>query len=98
MEKIAHRIGPDLGLLGFGAGAVILGPADRPIAERTGPRIVPPGGGIVGGAVQDLEADVGEKKDLAKDKPEVFKELTAAYKDWDAQLAKPLWGRRGRQP
>jgi arylsulfatase A-like enzyme len=44
----------------------------------------------------DLAADLGEKKDLAAEKPEAVKELQAAYDKWDAQLAKPLWGPRGQ--
>jgi len=41
----------------------------------------------------DLAADVGETKNLAEQKPELVKELAAALKEGDAQLAKPLWGR-----
>ena len=40
--------------------------------------------------------DVGEKKDLASEKPKVVKELAAAYERWDGQLSKPLWGRPRR--
>lgn len=39
----------------------------------------------------DVVADVAEQKDLAAEKPEVVKELNAAYGEWDKQLAKPLW-------
>jgi arylsulfatase A-like enzyme len=39
----------------------------------------------------NLADDVGEMKDLAKDKPELLKELEADLKAWDAQLMKPLW-------
>jgi arylsulfatase A-like enzyme len=48
----------------------------------------------------DVVADVAEQQDLASAKPEVVKELAAAYDEWDKQLAKPLWKggpRKGRQ-
>lgn len=44
----------------------------------------------------DLDADVGEKKDLADTMPETVEKLRSAHTAWDKQLAKPLWG-RGRQ-
>ena len=40
----------------------------------------------------NLAEDVGEKNDLAAKNPEKFKELDDAWKKWDAELAKPLWG------
>jgi arylsulfatase A-like enzyme len=40
----------------------------------------------------DLQADVGERHDLAPQKPEVVKALAAKLKAWDAQLATPRWG------
>jgi len=43
----------------------------------------------------DLAADIGEKTDLAAQKPDIVKDLTAAYDAWNAQLAEPLWGARG---
>jgi arylsulfatase A-like enzyme len=45
----------------------------------------------------DLSADVGEKKNLAEEKPELVKELDEALKKWDGELIKPLWG-PARQP
>jgi arylsulfatase A-like enzyme len=44
----------------------------------------------------DLAADIGEKTNLADQKPELVKELDTALSKWDAELAKPLWG-GGRQ-
>jgi arylsulfatase A-like enzyme len=46
----------------------------------------------------DLAADVGEKKDLAAEKPELVKDLSGALAKWDAELAKPLWGHPRRRP
>src|SRR5207244_3431206 len=40
----------------------------------------------------DLAVDIGEKTDLAAQKPEVEKKLAQAWREWDSQLAKPLWG------
>lgn len=44
----------------------------------------------------DLQADVGESKDLARDKPEVVSELSKTFADWNGQLAEPLWRPAGR--
>ena len=48
----------------------------------------------------DVVADMGEKRDLAAEKPELVEELLAAYGAWDRQLVPPLWegGRSGRKP
>src|SRR5476649_1750644 len=59
LEEIADGIGRELGLLGLGMGAVLLGLAGRAIAQPMRPRIVPPARLVVGRAVEDLEADVG---------------------------------------
>lgn len=40
----------------------------------------------------DLAQDIGEKKDLAAEKPQIAKELLAAYEKWNGELMKPLWG------
>jgi len=39
----------------------------------------------------NLAADIGESKDLAADEPEKLKELTDAWKAWNAEQAEPLW-------
>jgi len=44
----------------------------------------------------DLKNDIGESKDLAKAHPERVKELLELWKEWDATLAKPLWGGQGK--
>lgn len=48
----------------------------------------------------DVVADMGEEQDLAAAKPELVKELSAAYDAWDRQLVPPLWegGQSGRKP
>src|SRR5271154_4274602 len=59
LVEIADRIGRQLGLLGKSMLAEILSPAGRAIAEVVGAVIVPPGALVVGGAVENLEMDVG---------------------------------------
>src|SRR5262249_11462567 len=44
-----------------------------------------------------LAADIGEKNDLSGKHPDKFKEMEAVWKQWDAELAKPLWGGGRRQ-
>ena len=45
-------------------------------------------------ALYNLAADIGEQNDLAAKQPEKVKELTAAWRQWNQQLAMPLWGIR----
>jgi arylsulfatase A-like enzyme len=40
----------------------------------------------------NLAKDVGEADDLAAKEPDKVKELEAAWKKWNADLARPLWG------
>lgn len=40
----------------------------------------------------NLAQDIGEKTNLAAKEPARFKELETAWKKWDAELVKPLWG------
>jgi arylsulfatase B len=40
----------------------------------------------------DLAADNGETDNLAERRPDVVKELDIALQQWNAQLARPLWG------
>ena len=40
----------------------------------------------------DLAADIGESKDLTSDRPELAKEMQAAWEEWNKQLEKPKWG------
>jgi len=39
----------------------------------------------------DLDTDIGETRDLAAEKPDVVKRLTAAYEAWNAQLVPPIF-------
>src|SRR6202043_2007875 len=59
LVEIADRIGLELGLLGKGVLAKILGAAGRAIAEVVGAVVVPPRTLVVRGAVEDFEMDVG---------------------------------------
>lgn len=43
----------------------------------------------------NLQEDVGEKRDLSKDKPEIVEELEKALSEWEAQTVEPLWPSRG---
>ena len=43
----------------------------------------------------DLQADIGEAKDLASDKPDVVARLVKAYEEWNKELVPPLWAQPG---
>lgn len=46
----------------------------------------------------NLAEDIAEKHNLAADRPELAKDLLSALKEWDSQLAEPLWpGRPARR-
>ncbi len=45
----------------------------------------------------NLAQDVGEKNNLAGQRPDKVKELKAAYDEWNAQLAQPTWQRGQRR-
>jgi arylsulfatase A-like enzyme len=45
-------------------------------------------------ALYNLTEDIGEQHDLAAKHPDKVKELTAAWRQWNQQLAQPLWGMR----
>jgi arylsulfatase A-like enzyme len=45
-------------------------------------------------ALYNLAEDIGEQTDLAAKHPEKVRELTAAWRAWNQQLATPLWGMR----
>lgn len=52
---------------------------------------------VVGGAsgepqLFDLEADVGEQRDLSTAHPDILGRLMASYRAWDATLMAPRWG------
>jgi arylsulfatase A-like enzyme len=50
------------------------------------------GGGATPRKLYNLARDIGEADDLSAQQPEKVRELEAAWRAWDAQLAKPLWG------
>ena len=41
----------------------------------------------------NLADDIGEKKDLAKERPVTVKELQTAWKQWESELMPPRWRR-----
>ncbi|HMY72210.1 MAG TPA: sulfatase [Blastocatellia bacterium] len=45
-------------------------------------------------ALYNLAQDIGEQNDLAAKHPEKVKELSAVWRQWNQQLAMPLWGMR----
>jgi len=59
-------------------------------AARSGRwKLVKTAGGPV--SLYDLEADVGESKDLAPAEPQRVEELSRQFAAWNAQLVPPLW-------
>ena len=40
----------------------------------------------------DLAKDIGETRNVAADRPEVLRELTAAWNQMNSQMVPPLWG------
>jgi arylsulfatase A-like enzyme len=49
-------------------------------------------GGATPRKLYNLARDIGESDDLVAQHPERVRELEKAWREWDAQLAKPLWG------
>lgn len=43
----------------------------------------------------DLGTDIGESRNLAQQRPDSVKELTAAWQAWNQGLVRPLWTNRG---
>ncbi len=41
--------------------------------------------------LHDLEADIGERENVADQHPEVVERLEAALANWEAELAEPMW-------
>ena len=39
----------------------------------------------------DLAADIGEKKDLAAEKPDVVREMVEAFTEWNSKMVAPRW-------
>ena len=70
---IADRVRLELGLLRLRVLAKIFAAAGRPVAELVGAMIVPPGTLVVGGAVEDLEMDVGMIEPDPAELDEIFR-------------------------
>ena len=47
---------------------------------------------LIDAELYDLSTDIGESHNLAARYPEKLKELSDAWRSWNRQLAKPLWG------
>jgi arylsulfatase A-like enzyme len=47
--------------------------------------------GVTDWELYDLAADIGESKNLAGERPDVVKELTAKFETWNKTLAEPRW-------
>jgi arylsulfatase A-like enzyme len=45
----------------------------------------------------DLESDIGEKHDVSAQHPEVVKDLSAAWRRWSDEMARPAWPPRFRK-
>ena len=44
----------------------------------------------------DLSTDIGEKHNLAGEKPEIAKQLQEKFDAWNATLMKPRWGQKAK--
>jgi arylsulfatase A-like enzyme len=51
-----------------------------------------------GAELFNLAKDIGEKEDLAAKEPEKFKQLAAAWDQWNAELVPPAWEPGQRKP
>jgi arylsulfatase A-like enzyme len=49
-----------------------------------------------GAKLYNLKSDIGERSDRAAEKPDMVKQLEAAYEKWNARNIPPKWGSRGR--
>ena len=45
----------------------------------------------------DLSKDIGEQKNLAKERPDMVAQLKKDFAQWEAQLKQPLWPCREAQ-
>jgi ABC-type transporter lipoprotein component MlaA len=43
------------------------------------------------GGLFDLASDIGESKDLSKERPEVRQDLDQTFAQWNSQMAEPIW-------
>lgn len=49
-----------------------------------------------GALLVNLREDIGEMRDRAAEQPDKFRELAAAWKQWNAELKEPTWGQPDR--
>jgi arylsulfatase A-like enzyme len=47
---------------------------------------------LAGTELFDLSTDIGETKNLGRDRPDIVKDLVATWQRWNRELARPLWG------
>jgi arylsulfatase A-like enzyme len=66
------------------------------MAVRHGNLKLVQGRGAASRMLFDLAADISEQKDLSAERPEVVKELTAKYDEWNKTLEQPRWGQPNR--
>ena len=52
---------------------------------------------LSGAGLYHLASDIGETNNVAAANPDKVKELAAAWRQWNRQLATPLWGPGARQ-
>ncbi len=43
------------------------------------------------GGLFDLASDIGESKNLSKERPEVRKDLEEAFAQWSSRMLEPIW-------
>ena len=55
------------------------------------------GPAVTAAKLYHLSEDVGEANDLSAKHPDKVRELEADWRKWEAQLAEPLWGGRGKK-
>ena len=71
--------------------ASVLSRGGRLLAEEDYPPVSTHGQITV---LHDLEADIGERENVAGEHPEVVERLEAALAAWEAELAEPMWTSR----
>jgi arylsulfatase A-like enzyme len=65
---------------------------DRHADPGQGPSLKTGAAQVVGPKLYNLAQDIGESHDLSAQYPEKRAELQAVWQNWNAQLARPLWG------
>ena len=65
---------------------------DRHADPGEGPSLKTEAARVTGPKLYNLAQDIGESHDLAAQYPDKVNELQAVWQEWNAQLARPLWG------